>query len=222
MFATDYRYKLRHLYNPPADGVQVVDVPRMQFLAVDGKGHPAVSEEFQKALSALYAVSFTINRLIRYWMPEKRFRLTPLEILWWPVDQSADDRPQDYSRWTLLNMQPDFVTRELFCQAFDDFCKGKKTDPSSQIRFESFSEGKAAQIMHTGAFADDKPYFAKLHDCIIESGGTPSGKHHQIYLNNWKTSNPEKWKTVLRQPMICDAIPGETACEKRVAEMILN
>lgn len=36
----DLRKELKHLYNPSAKEVFVVDVPEMSFLMVDGEGNP--------------------------------------------------------------------------------------------------------------------------------------------------------------------------------------
>ena len=36
----------------------------------------------------------------------------------------------------------------------------------SSLRFESFTEGKAAQILHIGPFADEGPTIQKIHEFI--------------------------------------------------------
>ena len=70
----------------------------------------------------------------------------------------------------------------------------------SNIRFESFTEGKAAQILHIGPFSEEGPTIQKAHDFILENGHSIIGKHHEIYLSDIRRAAPEKWKTIIRQP----------------------
>jgi hypothetical protein len=44
------------------------------------------------------------------------------------------------------------------------------------------------------------PTVARLHTFIDERGGL-RGKHHEIYLSDIRKGNPQKWRTVIRQPM---------------------
>ncbi|KPA11493.1 Bacterial transcription activator, effector binding domain protein [Candidatus Magnetomorum sp. HK-1] len=69
------------------------------------------------------------------------------------------------------------------------------------MKFESLKEGKAAQIMHVGPFSEEGPTIEKLHYYIEESGGQRIGKHHEIYLSDIRRAAPEKWKTIIRQPI---------------------
>ena len=71
----------------------------------------------------------------------------------------------------------------------------------SKIRFESFFEGQAAQTMHIGPFSEKGPTIERVHDFINEKGYTRFGKHHEIYLSDIRRAAPEKWKTIIRQPM---------------------
>jgi hypothetical protein len=68
------------------------------------------------------------------------------------------------------------------------------------MRFEPFTEGRCAQILHIGPFSEEGPTIAKVHE-FIESKGKRSGKHHEIYLSDIRRAAPEKWKTIVRQPM---------------------
>ena len=69
------------------------------------------------------------------------------------------------------------------------------------VRFESFEEGKAAQTLHIGPFSEEGPTIEKVHNFITESGFKLSGKHHEIYLSDIRKAAPEKWKTIIRQPI---------------------
>jgi hypothetical protein len=97
-------------------------------------------------------------------------------------------------------MQPEYVTPELFTGAVEQVKKKKNPAALPHLRFETFAEGQAAQIMHIGPFSEEGPTVRKLHDFIAANGYERSGKHHEIYLSDIRKAAPEKWKTVVRQP----------------------
>jgi hypothetical protein len=96
-------------------------------------------------------------------------------------------------------MQPDFVTSEMVEKAIQDVIKKKNPAAISKLRFESYAEGKAAQIMHIGPFSEEGPTVEKVHQ-FIDARGKRRGKHHEIYLTDIRKADPAKWKTVIRQP----------------------
>jgi hypothetical protein len=98
-------------------------------------------------------------------------------------------------------VQPKYVTAEDVKVAIEQVKKKKNPAALPKVRFESFAEGPAAQIMYVGPFSAEGPTIQKIHAQIQTSGHQLSGKHHEIYLNNPATTAPEKLKTVLRQPM---------------------
>ncbi len=72
----------------------------------------------------------------------------------------------------------------------------------SLVRFESFEEGRIAQIMHIGPFSEEGPTVEKVHAFIEENGSQRRDKHHEIYLSDIRRAAPDKWKTIIRQPML--------------------
>ncbi len=57
-----------------------------------------------------------------------------------------------------------------------------------------------AQVLHVGPFDEEGPTIERLHAFITERGEL-TGKHHEIYLSDIRRAAPERWKTILRQPM---------------------
>ena len=199
----DHKKELKHLYGPSAKKVSVVDVPPMSFLMIDGQGDPNTSQAYQEAVSALYSVSYTLKFMIKKGEMAIDYKVMPLEGLWWTEDMSQftmDDKGA--WKWTAMIMQPDFVTAEMVEAAKDRAQKKKGLAAISLIRFEALHEGRAAQIMHVGPYAEEPPTIEKLHEFIAAQGGTPSGKHHEIYLSDPNRTAPEKLKTVIRQPFL--------------------
>ncbi len=197
----DYKKELKHLYRPSAKKVAVVDVPEMNFLKIDGEGDPNTSSTFQEATEALFAVSYRLKFMIKKGEQQVDYGVMPLEGLWWADDMTAFsvDKKEDW-QWTLMMMQPEYVTAELVAEASELVQKKKNPPALPLMRFEAYAEGQAAQIMHIGPFAEEGPTVEKVHNFIEENGFERSGLHHEIYLSDIRRAAPEKWKTVVRQP----------------------
>ena len=97
-------------------------------------------------------------------------------------------------------MQPEELARVLFEKARDEAARKKDLPALSEMRFEPFFEGRAAQIMHIGPYAEEAPTIQRVHQFIQEHGLKPSGKHHEIYLSDPRRTDPSRLKTVIRQP----------------------
>jgi hypothetical protein len=104
-------------------------------------------------------------------------------------------------KWTAMIMQPEYVSADLLQTAMAQVEKKKNPAALSKLRFESYHEGEAAQILHIGPFAEEGPTIAKIHQFIEDNGYALSGKHHEIYLSDFRRAAPEKLKTIIRQPL---------------------
>jgi hypothetical protein len=100
----------------------------------------------------------------------------------------------------MMIMQPSFVGVEVIDSAIAEVQRKKKLPVLSGLRFESFTEGRCAQILHIGPFSEEGPTIERVHD-FINSRASLTGKHHEIYLSNIRRADPKKWKTIIRQPM---------------------
>lgn len=201
MIKIDLKKELKHLYQPSAKEVVQVDVPPMNYLMGDGEGDPNNSRVFSDAVEALFAVSYAVKFMIKKGFLGIDYGVMPLEGLWWAEDMSTfsiDDKSN--WKWTLMIMQPDFVTKEMIDSAILEVKKKKNPVAISRLRFKALSEGRCAQILHIGPFSAEGPTIDKVHQ-FIYSRGKRIGKHHEIYLSDIRKANPAKWKTVIRQPM---------------------
>lgn len=198
----DFKKELKQLYHSSAKNVEIVVVPKMNFLMIDGEGDPNNSPLFQEAVEALFSVSYTLKFMIKKGASGVDYGVLPLEGLWWADDMSqfSIGKKGDW-KWTMMIMQPEHVTRELVKTAVEEVQKKKNPVALPKLRFETFAEGKAAQIMHIGPFSEEGPTIQKVHEHIKASGGRLSGKHHEIYLSDIRKAAPGKWKTIIRQPM---------------------
>ncbi|MRR57833.1 MAG: hypothetical protein EG824_06435 [Deltaproteobacteria bacterium] len=198
----DYLKQLKHLYAPSAKKVEIVDVPEMYFLMIDGEGDPNTSQAFKDAVEALFSLSYTLKFTVKKGEMGVDYGVLPLQALWWSDDPSAFSTGNKAAwKWTVMIMQPEFITPTLVEEAAREVQRKKKLPSLSLVRFEAFKEGKAAQIMHIGPFSEEGPTIEKVHSFIENSGSRLIGKHHEIYLSDIRRAAPEKWKTIVRQPM---------------------
>lgn len=93
------------------------------------------------------------------------------------------------------------MTADLVDDAKQQAAKKKELPLLPELRFESFEEGKAAQVLHIGPYADEAPTIERLHQFIADQGLERRGKHHEIYLNDPRRAYPAKLKTIIRQPV---------------------
>ncbi len=202
MEKVDLKRTLKNLYGSSTKAASFVDVPAMSFLMVDGKGDPNTAQEYRNAIEALYSVAYTLKFMVKQGPTAVDYGVMPLEGLWWSDDM--DDflaGRKDNWQWTAMIMQPEYVTEELFEEAVQRAAKKKELPALSKVRLEQFAEGRAAQIMHIGPYSAERPAIEKLHAFILENGCELFGKHHEVYLGDFRKAAPDKLQTIIRQPV---------------------
>jgi hypothetical protein len=198
----DFKKRLGALYSAPAKTPVIVEVPRLNFIMIDGAGDPNTSEEFQRAVEALFSASYTLKFLIKKGPLAIDYGVLPLEGVWWAEDMSAFTAGDKAAwKWTLMIMQPEYVTPELFEQALEQVRKKQDLPAVDQLRLESFREGLSAQLLHIGPFSEEAATIERLHRFIEENGYRRRGKHREIYLSDLRRAAPERLKTIIRQPI---------------------
>ena len=201
MEKVDFKKTLKHLYAPKKK-FEIVDVPEMQFIMVDGHGDPNTAQEYADAVEALYAVAYKMKFMSKKQF-EKDYTVLPLEGLWWAENMDTYlTRDKSAWDWTMMIMTPDWITEDIFASAVAEVRVKKNPASLDKVRLEKYHEGQAVQIMHIGSYDDEAPTIAALHkEFLPENGLTENGHHHEIYLSDPRRVAPEKLKTVLRQPV---------------------
>lgn len=197
----DFKKEMKEFYRPPRKPV-IVDVPPLQFVMINGTGYPGTSQEYQDAMQTLFPVAYTLRFAIKK-ASILDYKVMPLEGLWWAEDMDVftiDDRPEEWL-WTSMIMQPSQVTKDLFTEAVQTARKKKNPVALTKIRLETYHEGLAVQVMHTGPFSEEGPVIENMHQFAFDQGYELRGKHHEIYLSDFTRTAPEKLKTVIRQPI---------------------
>jgi hypothetical protein len=202
MKKVDFKKEFKQLYQPSSKEVSIVEVPKQQFIMIDGQGDPNTSKEFQEAVEALFSLSYALKFIVKKGKTGIDYGVLPLEGLWWSDDMTTFSVENKSAwKWTLMIMQPDFVTRELFAIALQQVKKKKNLSALSKLRLEAFTEGKAAQILYVGPFSEEGSTIENIHSYIKQNGYKVSGKHHEIYLSDITKTAPDKLKTIIRQPV---------------------
>ena len=200
MAKRDLKSELRPLYFPSPKEPVLVDVPRLSFLMIDGKGDPTSGEMFQSALGSLYGLAYTLKFMLK----KKRldFTVMPLEALWWTEGRESFDADHrgDWL-WTAMIAVPEGLKRAELRQAATEASAKKPEIDYAAVRLESWKEGRCAQILHVGPYAAERPTIERLHTFLSAEGYISHGKHHEIYLGDPRRTAPEKLKTVVRQPV---------------------
>lgn len=206
--AFDFKKEYKEFYMPK-NSPEIVAVPKMNYIAVRGKGDPNVEGgAYQESISILYAVAYTIkmsykgnHRIDGFF----EYVVPPLEGFWWQdgID-GFDYGKKDKINWISVIRLPDFVKKEDVDWAVGEATKKKKIDCSKAV-FYTVEEGLSVQMMHIGPF-DDEPNTVALMDKYIEDNDyvndfSEMRLHHEIYLSDARKVDPLRWKTVIRHPI---------------------
>jgi hypothetical protein len=200
MRTIDLKKTLKPFYAASATKPAIIDVPPMNALMVDGAGDPN-SPAFQEAIGSLYSVAYTLKFSFK---KDKAidYPVMALEGLWCADDPAVfmSDKRDEW-KWTLFIVLPDVVTKKDVAAAVAAVKKKAKFPRFPEVRFERFTEGRSAQIMHVGPYAVERPTIERLHRFAEAEGYRLSGRHHEIYLGDPRRAAPEKLRTIIRHPI---------------------
>ena len=206
--AFDYKKEYKEFYMPKAKPL-IVTVPKMNYIAVHGKGDSKDENgEYKASIGLLYGIAFTIK--MSYKGEHKidgyfEYVVPSLEGFWWQDGVRGIDysRKDDFHFISVIRL-PGFVTKADFDWAIAEATQKKKTD-FSQVEFFSYDEGECVQCMHIGSYDDEPTTVAMMHDFAEKNGYeidiTESRYHHEIYLFDPRRCDVSKLKTVVRHPV---------------------
>ena len=196
----DVKRAFPSLYAPKNAEFALVDVPEMRYLSITGDGSPD-SPNFASAIEALYSTAYPV-KFISKAATGKDYVVPPLEGLWWADDPSAfTSNHRDSWKWTLLSFLPEWVSEE-HVQAAISKAVSKGILLAHQIQVLELSEGISYQALYIGSFTDEGPVLDHLHHTVMPTNNaTFNGLHHEIYLSDFRKTEPSKLRTILRQPI---------------------
>ncbi|MCI9084016.1 MAG: transcriptional regulator [Bacilli bacterium] len=206
--AFDYKKEYKEFYIPK-NKPNILTIPKMNYIAVRGKGNPNDEDgEYKKSIGLLYAIAFTLKmsykgdyKIDGYF----QYVVPPLEGFWWQDGIKGMDynRKDDLEFISIIRL-PDFVTKKDFDWAVEEATKKKKTD-FSKVEFLTYNEGLCVQCMHIGPYDDEPTTVNLMHEYMKENGYeldiTDTRFHHEIYLSDPRRCDVSKLKTVVRHPI---------------------
>lgn len=224
MKTLDLKKQFKHFYQPSAKKVEIVQIPSLRFAMIDGaieKGsEPGESPSFAEATQALYGISYTLKFMLKKRQTDPiDYPVMALEGLWWVEDGTFDITVKDNWFYTLMILQPEVITPEIFEEARQQV-RRKRGDSAtlSRLRLADFEEGLCVQTMHIGPYATEPATIDRMREYMQQNGLKdnvgPNGKHHEIYLGDPRKADPAKLKTVLRHPV--EKIVGRGSATQKI------
>ena len=205
----DYKKEYKEYYMPK-DKPTIINVPKMNYIAVRGSGNPNEENgDYQKSIGLLYGIAYTIK--MSYKGTHKidgyfEYVVPPLEGFWW---QDGLKDTIDYNNKSSMNFisiirLPDFVTKSDFNWAIEEATRKKKID-FSKVEFLTYDEGLCVQCLHIGSYDDEPATVELMHNFMNKNGYeldiTDKRYHHEIYLSDPRKCDISKLKTVIRHPI---------------------
>ena len=207
--AFDYKKEYKEFYMPK-NKPSIIKIPKMNYIAVRGKGNPNDENgEYKQTIGLLYAIAFTIK--MSYKGTHKidgyfKYVVPPLEGFWWQdgMKDGIDYNNKDKMNFISIIRLPDFVTKKDFDWAVVEASNKKKLD-FSKVEFLTYDEGICVQCMHIGSYDDETSTINLMNEYMIENGYeldiTNNRFHHEIYLSDPRRCDVNKLKTVIRHPI---------------------
>jgi hypothetical protein len=218
MKTVDLRKQHRGLYRAGSKGPELVQVPELQLLTIDGRiergASPGTSAGFQAAVQALYGAAYTLKFSFK-----KRktgavdWPVMPLEAVWWVEGGRFDiGRPDDWS-WRAMILQPEVVDAGALEEAVGQLRKKRPSASLEELRLRRYEEGLCVQMLHVGPYATEPATvermrgfagdqgLAERHEVVKRRGEVEVYGHHEIYLSDPRRTSPAKLKTLVRHPL---------------------
>ena len=212
METVDLKRQWRGLYSPKPGRFELVDVPELPFLAIDGRiepgASPSTSPGFAAATEALYGLAYTLKFMLKKRTEAPAdYPVMALEGLWWVTDGYFDLVHPDNWHYTLQILLPDLVGEVEVADGLAALRAKRGDRPEFDgLRLQRFHEGRCVQVLHVGPYATEPDTLAGLPDFLAEAElvdlvGPAGGRHHEIYLGDPRRTAPEKLRTILRHPV---------------------
>lgn len=190
-------------YTAPRGRCEIVTVPALQFLMIDGHGDPNTSTAYADAVRSIYPVAYGLKFFSKNEL-DRDYTVMPLEALWSSDAMDAFTTARDKSRWdwTLMSMVPGWLGPEHVAEVRENAARKGRGPVVDAVRLECLDEGLCVQTLHVGAYEDETPVLEAMHHTFIPVEGLMmTGRHHEIYLSDSRRTPAEKLRTILRQPV---------------------
>jgi hypothetical protein len=187
----------------PKETPELITIPSFQFFSIEGEGNPN-GETFAEAIGVLYSLSYGLKMLPKKGVTAAgyfEYSIYPLEGIWDLSEKAKQTKIFDKNElvYKIMIRQPDFLDSELAEQIME-LTKKKKPHPLlDKVKFERLEDGLAVQMLHIGSYDDEPKSFELMKEfCRNNNLIRDDLRHREIYLSDFRKTEPKKLKTVLR------------------------
>lgn len=199
----EWRKAERNLYLPR--GIELVDVPSMHFITIDGTGNPN-GPEFAERVQALYGVAYSLRMGAKRGEYGDPFEYTvyPLEGVWTTSDGSrGTELNKDALQYRIMIRQPDIIKRADFKAAVEQVRVKKPDLAVAEVEWRDYADGLSIQALHVGSYDEEVNTFAEMQSFLAENDLTQISImdqfwHREVYLSDARRTDPAKMRTLLR------------------------
>lgn len=199
--------KLDKAYYTASRKPELREIGAAQYLSILGQGDPD-GETYAEKVQALFTVAYTLKFAVK--TGGRDFVMPKLEGLWWFDESrfghvSLEEAPQLIPRsewqWRMMIRMPDFINPQHLQQAIEQVLEKKQLEMAREVVWYESPPERVVQIMHLGPFDREPETLQLLQQFVEERGLQKAGLHHEIYLSDITRADPEKWRTILREPV---------------------
>lgn len=192
----DIKKIYKEQYAASSKRIDLVDVPELLFIMVDGIGNPSV-EEFTLKSKVLKMISKEIKERLKE--QEISYTVSPLEGVWDTYDNSHFDvTRKKMIKFTLMMAQHPSVDEGLLNAIKEDLVTRSDNPYILDVYLKPLQEGRCVQMLHRGAYNTEIDTTKQIMEYITVENMKLVGLHHEIYLNNPEKVEKEDLKTIVR------------------------
>ncbi|KAF1295701.1 hypothetical protein BAU15_03970 [Enterococcus sp. JM4C] len=201
----EWRKQEKSIYLPKANP-QVVEIPKMNYLVLTGKGNPN-SELFAQQTSALYALSYDFRMACKKGILGEEpleYVVYPLEGIWTTGDGSRGETlNKEALEYRIMIRQHSFITQQNLQDSLERLAVKKPNPHYEGVTLEEYQEGTSVQMLHVGSYDQELASFQTMDHYLQENNLKRVNImeryiHREIYLSDPRKVAADKLKTVLR------------------------
>jgi hypothetical protein len=189
----DHRKILRSFYQMKPNSIEVLRVPCLQFISLEGKcklNGLGLPEDTGWPIFKIVNQLKRISKL-RLGYP---FKLMPHEYIW---HEQHDDGQWSY---TQLMQVPDLIDYDMYEEARGLVERNHRNEHVAPTILHRAEQGNSIQKLHKGHHRNISRTHGELQTFASHNGYTISGSPRMI-LVHWCAHDPDKWESIVRVPI---------------------
>jgi hypothetical protein len=204
---TDFTKEYKAYYTAKTEP-ELVHLDPVVYLSVTGKGDPS-AKEYADKIQILYTTAYAIK--FSFKAREEDFVVPKLEALWWfdedrykdiSIKEAPTLVPRSEWYYRLLIRMPENIGDKDIVDAVRIAADKQPDTIAEKPELFTLREGKCIQLLHVGPFDREPESLEKIQAFTKEHDLKRNGLHHEIYLSDFRKTNPEKLRTILREPVL--------------------